>query len=110
MTGMQQDSRMWWVPRGYPATRTGVRHVSRTTTARGVLFRIVDAVQLESSRPEDTHHGGCLCMFPNELGLVLGLHCVFGGRLGAPEGTASAYVSGTTASNRKELIVTVSAD
>lgn len=49
-------------------------------------------------------------MFPNELGLVLGLHCVFGGRLGAPEGTASAYVSGTTASNRKELIVTVSAD
>ena len=56
----------------------------------------VRGVGLEEWR--SAYDGGCLCVFSNNLGLVLSLCCV-------PEGIARRGVdAGTTASDRKDLI------
>jgi len=67
-------------------TITRAEYVSGATTSRGV-------------------DGGCLCVFSDNHGLVLGLCYVLGGWLGVPEDIArrGVNVSGTTASDRKDF-------
>lgn len=83
-------------------TRSG--NVSGTTTSRGMLYRMELGFGYGLGECKRyAHDGGCLCVFLDELSLVLGLCCILGGAVGVSGRRAD--ISSTTASDGKELII-----